>query len=89
MSAYRIVNRTSGMALTCRWIFRLLASVLFWALALPAEAQSVFAYPKAGQLGTDLNRDRLWEAGRAHGLEAVAQVSVDDVWSALRFKAAA
>ena len=36
------------------------------------------AYPKAGQLGTDLNRDRLAEVARSHGLQAVAQVSIDD-----------
>ncbi len=44
------------------------------------------AYPKAGQLGTDLNRDRLAELGRDHGLRAVTQVAIDDVWSTLRFK---
>ncbi len=44
------------------------------------------AYPKAGQLGTDLNRDSLAQAVRAHGLEPVAQIAVDEVWSALRFK---
>jgi hypothetical protein len=44
------------------------------------------AYPKAGQLGTDLNRDSLARALHAEGLEAVAQIAVDDVWSALRVK---
>jgi hypothetical protein len=44
------------------------------------------AYPKAGQLGTDLSRDSLARAMQAEGLEPVAQVAVDDVWSALRFK---
>jgi hypothetical protein len=45
------------------------------------------AYPKAGQLGTDLNRDilRSYLAGR--GLDAVRQIAIDEVWSALRFKA--
>jgi hypothetical protein len=43
-------------------------------------------YPKAGQLGTDLNRDRLADAMRALGVRPVRQVSVDDVWSALRFR---
>lgn len=45
------------------------------------------AYPKAGQLGTDLNRDRLAIAARSYGVQPVRQVSIDGVWSALRFRA--
>jgi hypothetical protein len=44
------------------------------------------AYPKAGRLGTDLNRDRLAEAVGAHGIRPVRQVSLDETWSALRFR---
>jgi hypothetical protein len=44
------------------------------------------AYPKAGQLGTDLNRDVLARALQAHELEPVSQIAVDAVWSALRVK---
>jgi hypothetical protein len=44
------------------------------------------SYPKGKGLGTDLNRDVLREAGEKKGLEAVAQVAIDEVWSALRFK---
>jgi len=44
------------------------------------------AYPKAGQLGTDLNRDRLAVAARSLGVQPVRQVSIDAVWSALRFR---
>jgi hypothetical protein len=45
-------------------------------------------YPKAKQMETDLNRDILREALlEAASLEAVAQVAIDDTWSALRFKA--
>jgi hypothetical protein len=47
-----------------------------------------FAYPKAKQLGTDLNRDLLREAVLPHGLDTVRQVALDDTWSALRVKAA-
>jgi hypothetical protein len=56
--------------------------------AAKADRIAWFAYPKAGQLGTDLNRDIL--AGRAKqlGIQAVRQVSIDDVWSALRFRPA-
>jgi len=45
------------------------------------------AYPKAGQLGTDLNRDLLAARLRGkEGLEGVRQIAVDEVWSALRFR---
>jgi hypothetical protein len=44
------------------------------------------AYPKAGQLDTDLNRDVLARVLQAEGLEPVSQIAVDDVWSALRVK---
>lgn len=46
------------------------------------------AYPKAGQLGTDLNRDRLATALAGHGLQPVRQIALDAVWSALRVKPA-
>ena len=44
------------------------------------------AYPKAGQLGTDLNRDSLASTLATNGIKAVRQVAIDDVWSALRFR---
>lgn len=44
-------------------------------------------YPKAKALGTDLNRDVIRELAAKKGLEAVAIVAVDGVWSALRCKA--
>lgn len=46
------------------------------------------AYPKAKQLGTDLNRDILWKAMQRRGIEANRQVSLDDTWSAMRFRPA-
>ena len=46
------------------------------------------AYPKGGQLGTDLTRDVLAELVKAHGVQPVRQVSLDDVWSALRLRPA-
>jgi hypothetical protein len=45
------------------------------------------AYPKARQLGTDLNRDVIRELAPSAGMEPVRQVSLDDTWSALRLKA--
>ena len=44
------------------------------------------AYPKAGQLGTDLNRDILWKLLEGRGVRPVRQVALDDTWSALRFR---
>lgn len=46
------------------------------------------AYPKARQRGTDLNRDLLWEEMTGYAVRPVRQVSVDDTWSALRFRPA-
>jgi hypothetical protein len=46
-------------------------------------------YPKGGQLGTDLNRDRLAAALAGQGVQPVRQVSIDGTWSALRFRPAA
>jgi hypothetical protein len=46
------------------------------------------AYPKGGQLGTDINRDTLARAVADLGVRPVRQVALDDVWSALRFRPA-
>lgn len=46
------------------------------------------AYPKAGQLGTDLNRDILWKHMEEHGIKPVRQVAIDGTWSAMRFRGA-
>lgn len=45
------------------------------------------AYPKrTSSMPTDLSRDRGWEPVIDAGLDAVSQVSLDDTWSALRFR---
>jgi hypothetical protein len=46
------------------------------------------AYPKAGKLGTDLNRDILAALLSAEGVQPVRQVAIDETWSALRFRPA-
>jgi hypothetical protein len=46
------------------------------------------AYPKAGKLGTDLNRDILARELSHHGVQPVRQVAIDETWSALRFRPA-
>jgi hypothetical protein len=56
--------------------------------AARADRLAWIAYPKGGQRGTDLNRDILWARLADEGVRPVRQVSIDDVWSALRFRPA-
>ncbi|MFE0103444.1 hypothetical protein [Streptomyces sp. NPDC059009] len=53
------------------------------------DALAWVAYPKGGQLGTDLNRDSLAAALIERGVRPVRQIAVDDTWSALRFRPSA
>jgi hypothetical protein len=46
------------------------------------------AYPKAGKLGTDVNRDILRNSLESRGVQPVRQIALDEVWSALRFRPA-
>jgi hypothetical protein len=47
------------------------------------------SYPKGGsQVKTDLNRDILWKLMEKKGLAGVAMISIDEVWSAMRFRPA-
>jgi hypothetical protein len=57
--------------------------------AARADRLAWIGYPKGGKLGTDLNRDRLVQALAVRGIQPVRQISIDDVWSALRFRPAA
>jgi hypothetical protein len=54
--------------------------------AAKADRLAWIAYPKAGQLGTDLSRDILWKTLEPLGIRAVRQISIDDTWSAMRFR---
>jgi hypothetical protein len=56
--------------------------------AARADRLAWIGYPKGGKLGTDLNRDRLARALAIHDIQPVRQVSIDDTWSALRFRPA-
>lgn len=56
--------------------------------AAKADRIAWVAYPKGGQLGTDLNRDVLWKHLAEQGIQPVRQVALDEVWSALRFRPA-
>lgn len=54
--------------------------------AARADRLAWIAYPKSRQLGTDLNRDLLAALVAGHGAQPVRSVSIDGVWSALRFR---
>jgi len=54
--------------------------------AATRDALVWLAYPKAGQLDTDLNRDSLWELLATRGIRPVRQIGIDDTWTALRFR---
>jgi len=48
------------------------------------------SYPEqTSKIKTDLNRDILWKLMEKHGLVRVAMISIDNVWSAMRFRPAA
>jgi hypothetical protein len=56
--------------------------------ALEDEAVLWVCYPKGGaKAGTDIDRDTLDAAMEKHELVGVTLVAIDDVWSALRFRA--
>ena len=45
------------------------------------------SYPKrSSKVETDLTRDVLWDLMRDTALRPVTQISVDDIWSAVRFR---
>ena len=44
------------------------------------------SYPKGKSIPTDLNRDILWQALGDFGLQGVAMIAIDEVWSAMRLK---
>lgn len=55
--------------------------------ALQQNGKAWFCSPKVGPgVVTDISEDCGWEVGRASGVDAVAQVSVEAVWTATRFR---
>jgi len=56
-------------------------------LAIKHDGILWFAYPKRDSgLDTDINQDVGWDVVTAAGLRAVAQISLDRTWSAMRFR---
>ena len=64
--------------------------IIFSALAKKIEGDPIiwFAYPKktSKKYNVEINRDYGWEVLRNGGLDTVRAVSIDDDWSALRFR---
>ena len=55
--------------------------------AIEYDAILWISYPKGSSgVKTDLNRDKLWKALTDKGIRPVTQVSIDKVWSAMRFR---
>lgn len=45
------------------------------------------SYPKqSSKVKTDINRDHGWDVIMTRGLRPVTQISIDEIWSALRFR---
>ena len=44
-------------------------------------------YPKgSSKIKTGINRDSIWSYAKELGLKAVHQISIDETWSAMRFR---
>lgn len=55
--------------------------------AAKEDAKIWFCYPKkTSGIRTDINRDQGWEVVLKAGFGAVAAISIDETWSALRFR---
>jgi hypothetical protein len=55
--------------------------------AIEYDALLWISYPKGSSgVKTDLNRDKLWKTLTDKGIRPVTQVSIDKVWSAMRFR---
>lgn len=54
--------------------------------ALAVNANFWIAYPKvASKIASDLTRDTNWACIEDHGLDALTEVTLDNVWTAIRF----
>lgn len=55
--------------------------------ALKHDGLLWLSYPKgSSKVETDINRDRGWDTVNSAGFRPVTQISIDDIWSALRFR---
>jgi hypothetical protein len=57
--------------------------------AIKHDGMLWISYPKgSSKMKSDLNRDVIWDLVKKHGLLGVSLVSIDDTWSAMRFRPA-
>jgi hypothetical protein len=55
--------------------------------SVPAGGLLWIAFPKgSSKIQTDLTRDKGWDAISKAGLEGIRSISIDDIWSGLRFR---
>lgn len=55
-------------------------------IALENEGLLWIAYPKGKALSTDLNRDILHEIMKQYAMDGISLISLNQTWSAMRFK---
>jgi hypothetical protein len=93
-------ERLPGVALTARVPAEVEAALIFGRRAAELDARLLrlvgrlpddpllwLCYPKGGAgVETDLKREAVWDVATPHQLRPVAQIAIDEVWSALRFR---
>ena len=88
----QLVTATEGAAVDFCHLFAInsaqLAELLPTALAAcKYDGLLWISYPKkSSKVESDLSRDALWELPGETGLRPVTQISIDQTWSALRFR---
>ncbi|EMO90289.1 hypothetical protein LEP1GSC024_3685 [Leptospira noguchii str. 2001034031] len=81
------VSEAEGILFFADSAYSLQSSLLKILKSIRKESILWIAYPKKSSgIKTDLDRDHGWEPLSKNGYEGVALISLDDVWSALRFK---
>ncbi|EMI63624.1 bacteriocin-protection protein, YdeI/OmpD-associated family [Leptospira noguchii str. Bonito] len=81
------VSEAEGILFFADSAYSLQSSLLKILKSIRKESILWIAYPKKSSgIKTDLDRDHGWESLSKNGYEGVALISLDDVWSALRFK---
>lgn len=55
--------------------------------AVKPEGVLWISYPKgSSKIKTDINRDKGWDSIKAMGFVGVSMISIDETWSAMRFR---
>jgi hypothetical protein len=78
--------KADGVLIFVRTIADVEATAALVVNAAREDRLAWLAYPKAGKLGTDLNRDILWKHMLGKGIQGVRQIAIDETWSAMRFR---